>query len=113
MQPSDLAPRIPHRLDARFIGREEFVANLSQFFNRKDSGNIQVLYGPSGVGKSRIAAEYVRRFASQYQFIGWADAADLQVLAGTGVIRCTDSHTYTLGSELFEQWVVEHCGPEA
>ncbi|HEX3251390.1 MAG TPA: tetratricopeptide repeat protein, partial [Pyrinomonadaceae bacterium] len=76
MQPSDLTPRIPHRLDARFIGREEFVNNLSQFFDCKDSGNIQVLHGPGGIGKTRIAAEYARRFASRYQFIGWADAGE-------------------------------------
>ena len=36
----------------------------------------------------------------------------LQVLAGTGVIRCTDNQTYTIGSELFEKWVVEHGAPE-
>jgi tetratricopeptide (TPR) repeat protein len=75
MQPSELASRIPHRLDVSFIGRDEFMDNLRRLLDSEGSGGkVHVLQGPSGIGKTRIAAEYAHRYATQYEFIGWIGA---------------------------------------
>lgn len=60
--------------NAKFTGREELLAQLHDALAEDDSGTRVVLYGPPGVGKTQVAAEYTRRFAGGYDLVWWVHA---------------------------------------
>ncbi|MQY13671.1 hypothetical protein SRB5_38210 [Streptomyces sp. RB5] len=78
---SALEPRFPEdppdvtnapRSNPRFTGREDLLDTLHDMLTSDDgSGSRVVLQGPSGIGKSQTAGEYVRRFAGEYDLIWW------------------------------------------
>lgn len=81
-------PRLPgHRPDiwsvpARddvFVGRDEALIALREAILRGGRVAIEGLYGMGGVGKTRLAIEYVYRFGSDYDLVWWV-AADRPAL---------------------------------
>lgn len=60
-----------------FIGRETFLQTMHKTLQNNQR---VVLTGLSGVGKTAVAHEYVRRFAQQYQFVCWLDMATDETL---------------------------------
>lgn len=56
---------------ALFIGREAFLKTLRETLQAE---RLAVITGARGVGKTAVAREYARRFASEYQQVLWIDA---------------------------------------
>ena len=56
---------------ALFIGREEFLTTLRETLRAE---RLAVIVGARGVGKTAVAREYARRFASEYQQVLWINA---------------------------------------
>lgn len=82
--------QVPPR-DPLFTGRDEFLRELQSNLLRARAVS---LWGPDGMGKSAIAAEYVHRNQQSYSFVAWLQAADagslredLHLLAGELVTR--------------------------
>ncbi|MEV7030698.1 FxSxx-COOH system tetratricopeptide repeat protein [Streptomyces sp. NPDC093272] len=65
---------VPRR-NTRFTGREALLNEAYQLLQDSEPGaGVLTLYGMSGVGKTQLAAEYVYRFASEYDVVWWVDA---------------------------------------
>ncbi|MFI6291916.1 FxSxx-COOH system tetratricopeptide repeat protein [Nonomuraea sp. NPDC050790] len=58
----------------RFVGRETQLAMLRRRHLERAARPL-VLYGPAGIGKTALAAEYARRFSRAYDYVWWIDAA--------------------------------------
>lgn len=54
-----------------FIGRDAFLRTVRETLLAE---RLAVITGPRGVGKTALAREYARRFASEYQQVLWIDA---------------------------------------
>ncbi|WP_326596711.1 FxSxx-COOH system tetratricopeptide repeat protein [Streptomyces sp. NBC_01803] len=78
-------PRFPHeppqvwsgvpRRNTRFTGREATLQRVSDLLRTAEPGAAVVtLWGMSGVGKTQIAAEFVYRFATEYDVVWWVPA---------------------------------------
>jgi hypothetical protein len=69
-------------------GRDDLLRRLHDDFGGAGRGVgspvVRVLTGLGGVGKTSVAREYVRRWASEYGLVWWVSAADLdpEVVAG-------------------------------
>ncbi|WP_170323731.1 FxSxx-COOH system tetratricopeptide repeat protein [Cryptosporangium phraense] len=83
-------PRLPgHRPDhwnapARddvFVGRDESLIALRTALSNGGRVAVEGRYGMGGVGKTRLALEYVHRFGSDYDLVWWIPA-DRPVLIG-------------------------------
>ncbi|MFG2600947.1 FxSxx-COOH system tetratricopeptide repeat protein [Streptomyces sp. NPDC048462] len=65
---------VPRR-NTRFTGREELLAGIGEAFHTGGPGGATVtLSGMPGVGKTQLAAEYVHRFAFEYDVVWWVPA---------------------------------------
>lgn len=65
---------VPRR-NTRFTGREELLAGIGEAFHAGGPGGATVtLSGMPGVGKTQLAAEYVHRFAFEYDVVWWVPA---------------------------------------
>ena len=82
---ADSAPRSPYRRphvtggvpsrNERFSGREELIGRIrGRLTTEGATPGVVVLRGPSGIGKTQIAAEYAHRFASEYDVVWWVPA---------------------------------------
>ncbi|WP_147449348.1 FxSxx-COOH system tetratricopeptide repeat protein [Actinomadura pelletieri] len=81
-------PRFPRRVprvrkvsapQRVFVGRTDVLADLRvKLRDGRGSGRPVVLTGPSGIGKSSIAAEYAARFACDYDLIWWIGAKEVR-----------------------------------
>lgn len=71
----------PPPRNADFIGRIGDMDNVYRELSR--SGNICVLNGIGGLGKSALAAEYTYRFAVAYSYIFWVQAETPMICADT------------------------------
>ncbi|MFC4032480.1 FxSxx-COOH system tetratricopeptide repeat protein [Streptomyces polygonati] len=76
LEPPAVWGGVPRR-NTRFTGREELIADLHQQLQLAEPGAaVATLHGLSGVGKTHIAAEYVYRFAPEYDVVWWVRAAE-------------------------------------
>jgi tetratricopeptide (TPR) repeat protein len=65
---------VPRR-NTRFTGRETLLNDIYHTFQGAERGAAVVtLHGMSGVGKTQLAAEYVYRFAAEYDVVWWVSA---------------------------------------
>jgi hypothetical protein len=71
----------PPPRNADFIGRIGDMDNVYRELSRP--GNICVLSGIGGLGKSALAAEYTYRFAVAYSYIFWVQAETPMICADT------------------------------
>lgn len=58
-----------------FKGREDTLRQLAADVQKAHGSAVTQICGEGGVGKTEIAAEFVYRFRSDYDFIGWLDAS--------------------------------------
>ena len=61
------------RANPHFTGREAILEQIHEVFAKP--GSRFLIGGGSGVGKSRIAAEYAHRYAEEYDLIWWIPAS--------------------------------------
>ncbi|MFJ2953164.1 FxSxx-COOH system tetratricopeptide repeat protein [Streptomyces sp. NPDC087270] len=67
---------VPRR-NSRFTGREDVLALLHRRLTEAPPGAaVSALIGLSGVGKTHVAAEYVHRFAGEYDVVWWVRASE-------------------------------------
>ncbi|GAA0458596.1 FxSxx-COOH system tetratricopeptide repeat protein [Streptomyces olivaceiscleroticus] len=66
---------VPRR-NPRFTGRAALLAHIHRRLERSVRGAaVCTLVGMAGVGKTQLAAEYVHRFATEYDVVWWVNAA--------------------------------------
>ncbi|MGP3926609.1 FxSxx-COOH system tetratricopeptide repeat protein [Streptomyces sp. 8N616] len=64
------------RRNRRFTGREQVLERLHDAFAAGgDQTAVVALHGPSGVGKTQVATEFVHRFAGEYDIVWHVSAA--------------------------------------
>ncbi|MFG2192885.1 FxSxx-COOH system tetratricopeptide repeat protein [Streptomyces sp. NPDC048639] len=64
------------RRNRRFTGREKVLEKLHDAFAAGgDATTCVALHGPSGVGKTQVATEFVHRFAGEYDIVWYISAA--------------------------------------
>lgn len=92
---------------------QKYDHDFSRWWNKDNTGS-----NGFGADERQVYSELITRKEGTFESISKSSSLpplrvldSLQVLAGTGVIRCIGDQTYALGSELFEKWVVDHCGP--
>lgn len=68
---------IPFARPPFFTGRKLVLQTLREKLLRE---RITILMGPSGVGKTTVALEYVARFAEKYQLVLWVNARTNETL---------------------------------
>jgi tetratricopeptide (TPR) repeat protein len=76
---------VPDSSGASFVGRDALLADLAEDFAAPlatDPGRrVQALYGMPGVGKTRVAAEFARRYGDRFGVVGWLRAEEPATLA--------------------------------
>jgi hypothetical protein len=76
---------VPYQQAPFFVGHEEILTQLNEHFwrtepldkhfsTKRTTNQTQVLSGSLGVGKTRIALEYIHRYGNEYLFVFWARA---------------------------------------
>lgn len=80
--PSRLPRTMPLPQASHFTGREEELDRLRAMLNAGDRAAVlpYALYGMGGVGKTRLAVEYVHRHHTEYERIWWIDAEQPAVI---------------------------------
>jgi tetratricopeptide (TPR) repeat protein len=58
-------------LTSDFVGREAVLDEIYTALTRDDRARALVVQGLGGIGKTQLASEYARRYASQYDLIWW------------------------------------------
>ena len=69
-----------------FVGRENYLNDIYQAFFQGAGTNGLVIQGLSGIGKTQLAIEYARRYASEYDLIWWIACETIEQ-ASTGMIQ--------------------------
>ncbi len=64
---------LPHQRNPFFTGREALLAQLRTGFSSTEC-RVQVISGPSGIGKTQLALEYAYRFWENYEVVWWVFA---------------------------------------
>jgi tetratricopeptide (TPR) repeat protein len=63
------------RRNRRFTGRERILTRLHDVLaDGGDDTAIVALHGPTGVGKTAVALEYVHRYLGEYDIVWWVNA---------------------------------------
>ena len=69
---------IPERLTPVFIGREDILNEMSQYFQREPGSRsvsaVYTLHGIGGVGKTELARAYAHRFKDKLDAVFWVGA---------------------------------------
>ncbi|MGV9351083.1 FxSxx-COOH system tetratricopeptide repeat protein [Streptomyces spiralis] len=80
--PARLPRTMPLPQASYFAGREEELDRLRAMLNSGDRAAVlpYALYGMGGVGKTRLAVEYVHRHHTEYERIWWIDAEQPAVI---------------------------------
>lgn len=73
---------LPYRYNTLFTDREKVLDALTTTFANAQAGYtpILALNGMSGIGKTQIATEYIRRFETTYTHIMWLNASSRRTL---------------------------------
>ena len=68
---------VPRKLARRFIGREDVLSNIDDYFSNTDvpSPKALILHALGGQGKSQIALKYCERSRESHQAIFWINAS--------------------------------------
>ena len=89
-------PFLPNiRKSSKFVGREYLLAGLKQEVeDGKETQNTIVLYGTGGMGKTRLALEYINRYYKDYSSVFWINAASDQttILGFTQIMQRLIKH---------------------
>jgi tetratricopeptide (TPR) repeat protein len=73
---------VPFKRNADFTGREAIIAKLNEtLLSGQRAVFTQAIYGPAGVGKTRVAVEYAYRYAARYNLVWWVRAEEPLILA--------------------------------
>lgn len=83
--PSAVGRRIWGDVPARnlgFTGREELLSAIRVALVSSERATVQALRGIGGVGKTQLAAEYVHRYAPEYDLVWWVAAEHPELIAG-------------------------------
>jgi hypothetical protein len=82
LQPTRLPRTMPLPPASFFAGREQELDRLRSLLNGGDQAAVlpYALYGMGGVGKTRLAVEYVHRHHTEYERIWWIDAEQPAVI---------------------------------
>ena len=89
-------------LNERFFdGKEEFPSHIQSYVPEKDKKNAVVLIGPSCVGKSTYARNFIKMYP-EFEYLSMDDCA-LKELKRTNIIFCfgNDLWSNTLGNKEF------------
>jgi len=71
---------VPYLRNPHFVGRGSLLIELRNTF-RKRNGNIQIIFGLGGVGKTQLAAEYAYCHAQSYDQVVWLNGESVTSLA--------------------------------
>jgi tetratricopeptide (TPR) repeat protein len=66
---------VPGRLPD-FVGRETWLARLSDAFTPDGEAAVTTIAGLPGIGKTQLAVEYASRFGHEYDLLCWIPCAD-------------------------------------
>jgi tetratricopeptide (TPR) repeat protein len=73
---------VPYPRNPNFTGRGKAMAELRQALTGKAAADrIQVVFGPSGIGKSQLAAEFAYKHKFDYEIVWWLRADEPASLA--------------------------------
>ncbi|MGW4385191.1 FxSxx-COOH system tetratricopeptide repeat protein [Streptomyces sp. NPDC004685] len=83
--PSGVPARLPRSMplpNAHFAGREDELHALRRLLGGGGQAAVlpQALYGLGGVGKTRLAIEYIHRHHQEYERVWWIDAEQPSVI---------------------------------
>jgi hypothetical protein len=74
---------VPYRHNPLFADRRDILELLHDRFRADNDHSLiepQMISGPGGIGKTRIATEYAFRYRGDYQAVLWANADSQEVL---------------------------------
>ena len=82
-----------------FVGREVEIETIDTYINDSDNGNVFVIQGPSGSGKSALVAQTIKKYANTHDII--CRFCGMTPLSSNidELLKSVENDIYTLNSE--------------